>query len=125
LEHLFKELVRLPTLVKEPNFSVEVLLTQEEEIWQDDGKGSWRRKGWSIVDRRLLNVIDRIVFTGPPDFHTLLPTALPQPFTTYDLAQTLSMPRSLAQKMVYCLKEMEILSIVGKTGRSNLYRMTN
>ena len=121
LEHLFKELVRFPALVKEPNFSIEVLLTQEEEIWRDDGKGSWRRKGWSIADRRLLGVISSIVLTDPPDFHALLPSGLPQPFTTSDLALASPMPRSLAQKMVYCLKEMEVLQVVGKQRRGLLY----
>ena len=121
LEHLFKELVRFPALVKEPNFSIEVLLTQEEEIWRDDGKGSWRRKGWSIADRRLLDVVGSIVLKGPQDFHALLPPGLPQLFTTYDLAQTLPLPRSLAQKMVYCLKEMDVLKVVGKQGRGWLY----
>lgn len=123
LEHLFKELVRFPALVKEPNFSIEVLFTHEEEIWRDDGKGSWRRKGWSIADRRLLGVVGSIVLKDPQDFLALLPPGLPQPFTTYDLAQTLPLPRPLAQKMVYCLKEMGTLGNVGKIGRSNLYRV--
>ena len=123
VEYIFKELVRFPALVKEPNFSIEVLLTQEEEIWQDDGKGSWRRKGWSIADHHLLNVVGSIVLADPQDFCALLPPGLPQPFTTSDLAQALPVPRSLAQKMVYCLKEMGVLEGVGKIGRSNLYRL--
>jgi len=121
LEHLFKELVRFPFLVKDPNFSIEVLLTQEEAIWRDDGKGSWRRKGWSIADRRLLSVVSSIVLTRPQDFQALLPPGLPQPFTTFDLALASPMPRSLAQKMVYCLKEMEVLQVVGKQRRGLLY----
>jgi len=123
-EHLFNELVRFPTLVKNPNFSIETLLTQEEEIWQDDGKGSWRRKGWSIADRRLLAVHGSIALVSPQDFHALLPSGLPQPFTTTDLALASSVSRSLAQKMVYCLREMDTLRIVGKTGRSYLYQIT-
>lgn len=121
VEHLFKELVRFPTLVNDPNFSIEVLLTHEEEIWQDDGKGSWRRKGWSIADRRLLGVVDRLILTGPQDFLELLPPGLPVPFTTKALAQALELPRSLAQKMVYCLREMEVLGVVGKQGNAWLY----
>jgi hypothetical protein len=121
VEHLFKELVRFPALVKDPNFSIEVLLTQEEEVWQDDGKGSWRRRGWSIADRRLLGVVDRLALTGPQDFQVLLPPGLPNPFTTQALAQALEIPRSLAQKMVYCLREMEVLGIVGKQGKAWLY----
>jgi len=121
LEHLFKELVYFPALVKDPNFSIEVLLTQEEEIWKDDGKGSWRRRGWSIANRRLLGVVDRVTLTNPQDFRELLPTDLPTPFTTQDLALTMKLPLPLAQKMVYCLRGMEVLNIGGKQRNSWLY----
>jgi hypothetical protein len=121
LEHLFKELVYFPALVKDPNFSIEVLLTHEEEIWKDDGKGSWRRRGWSIANRRLLGVVDRVTLTNPQDFRELLPTDLPTPFTTQDLAHTMKLPRPLAQRMAYCLREMEVLNIGGKQRNSWLY----
>ena len=50
---VFEHLVYLPMLMNEPRFSLRVLMTQQEEIRRDDGKGSWRRKGVSIVDRHL------------------------------------------------------------------------
>ena len=37
---LFGELVSVPEMVAEPNFSVEVLLIQVEEVRRDDGRGS-------------------------------------------------------------------------------------
>jgi hypothetical protein len=58
IEELFVELVRLPHLVSHPNFSLKALLIQEEVIWRDDGQGSWRRKGWSVADRLLLDVVE-------------------------------------------------------------------
>ena len=51
LTDLFRELVRVPEFIKEVNFSLEVLLIDEEEIRIDDGRGSWRRRGASIKDR--------------------------------------------------------------------------
>ncbi|MBI5957220.1 MAG: hypothetical protein HY866_00700, partial [Chloroflexi bacterium] len=56
--HLFPELVSLPALVTHSNFVLDVLLIREEEFWLDDGQGSWRRKHWSIYDRRLLDVCE-------------------------------------------------------------------
>ena len=53
---LFVELVSLPSWIQQRNFSLEVLFTREEEIRRDDGQGSWRRKGWSIFDHRLIEV---------------------------------------------------------------------
>jgi hypothetical protein len=121
LEDLFTELVRIPALITHPNITIEVLLVQEEEIWQDDGKGSWRRKGWSIADRRLLDVLERFVLASPSDFRDLLPDNLPEPFTARDLARALHRPPYLARKMVYCLHKMGAASRVGKRGQAYLY----
>jgi hypothetical protein len=68
VEHLFQELVSLPGLITHPSFSLEVLLTQEEEIWRDDGLGSWRRKGWSVADRRLVGVMENLRLETRQDF---------------------------------------------------------
>jgi hypothetical protein len=124
IEHLFLELVRIPTLAVHPNFSLEVLLTKEEELWRDDGRGSWRRKGWSIADRRLVEVVQTISLNGPDDFRALLPAALPRPFTTRELARAIGQPAYLARKMAYCLRHMGAIETVGKRGRSWLYLET-
>ena len=118
---LFMELVRIPELVAHDNFSLEVLLIREEELRRKDGRGSWRRKGWSIYDRRLLEVVDRQVFTCQADYSALLPQTLQPSFTSADLAKALRKPRYLAQKMAYCLRKMEAITIAGKEGNSIIY----
>lgn len=121
VEQVFKELVRFPALCLLPNFALEVLLVREEQILRDDGRGSWRRKGWSVEDRRLLDVVDRRLFVERVDYAALLPPELPQAFTTRDLAEGLRLQRPLAQKMAYCLRAMEIITITGKQGKAILY----
>jgi hypothetical protein len=121
LEDLFTELVRLPELAAHKNFSLEALLIREEELRRKDGRGSWRRKGWSIYDRRLLDVVDRRVFLSPNDFSALLPGGLPGAFTSTDLARALGKPLYLAQKMAYCLRKMDAIQITGKVGNSLIY----
>lgn len=123
LEHIFLELVRFPELIPNPNFSLEVLVIQEEEVWLNDGQGSWRRKGWSIHDRRLIKVLDQVVFESPDEFASLLPSSVPQPFTTLDLARALHQPRYLAQKMAYCLREMGVIKKIGRRGNTLLYEV--
>jgi len=123
--HLFKELVSIPELIKKRNFSVEVLLIREEEIRHDDGRGRWRRKGWSIVDHRLIEVVNRQVFTTPSDFLALIPNGLPERFSTSDLAEDLGQPRRLAQKMAYCLRNMGSIEVVGKKGNLLLYSVAS
>jgi len=121
LEQVFRELVRFPKLLANPNFSLEVLLIQEEEVRRYDGTRGWRRKGWVTHERRLLEVVGQRVFETPADMGALVPSALAEPFTTSDLAAAIAQPRSLAQKMAYCLREMGSIAPVGKRSNAILY----
>lgn len=118
---LFAALVSLPTLMHHPNFTLDALLIQEDQIRVNDGSRGWRRKGWVIHERRLRRVMAQHTFTSAPDLLALLPPNLPTPFTTADLAGQAAMPRRLAQRMVYCLREMGTLVVVGKRGNGWLY----
>lgn len=119
--HIFEELVSIPTFVNHPNFEVEVLLTREEEIRINDGKGSWKRRGWSSIDRRLIDIVERELFSSPTDFLRLIPDTIEEPFTTKTLAESLKIHRRTIQKMTYCLRKMGVLKITGKEGNANLY----
>jgi hypothetical protein len=123
--HIFPELVSLPALVHHPHFTLEVLLIHEEQIWRDDGQGSWRRRRWSIYDRRLLSPIRATHFTTAADFAALLPPGLPDHFDCRTLAVAIAQPHHLAQKMAYCLRHMGVLEVVGKQGNSLLYSAAN
>jgi hypothetical protein len=120
-EDLFYELVRFPELIIQPNFSLEVLLIEEEELRHYDAKKNWRRKGWVTDERRILQVLAQKKYQQPEDFAEFLPYTLPQSFTTSDLASSTHKPLRLAQKMAYCLRKMNIIEPVGKTGRSITY----
>jgi hypothetical protein len=124
LIHLFNELVRIPELVKNPGFSLEILIIQEEDIWRDDGKGSWRRKYWSIYDRRLITVVGQVIFKSPIDYRRFIPHTVPDTFTCQDISETLRQPRSLISKMMYSLRNMGIIEIAGKRGHAFIYRQT-
>ncbi len=118
---LFTELVSLPDLIANATFSLEVLFVHEEEVRCDDGKGSWRRKGWSICDRRLIGVVGRRIFETPMDFLKLLPPSLESPFSTRELARAIEQPQWLAQKMVYCLRRMGAVQVKAKQVNALLY----
>lgn len=122
---VFRELVSFPTLMRSGSLTLEVLLTREEEIRVNDGKGSWRRRGWSIADRVLVEVVGRVPLGGPSDFRALLPADLPPEFTTRDLADRLGESVNLMGKMAYCLREMGVIEHVGSRGRSYLYICQN
>jgi hypothetical protein len=124
-EAVFSELVSFPQLLLENNFSLEIVLIQEEEVRRYVGKKPRYKNGWVTVERRLLNVVSQRVFEQPSDMSALLPVDVPQEFTTSDLAQVLGGPRKLAQKMAYCFREMGEIVQVGKRGRSYLYSRTH
>ena len=121
LEDLFLELVYMPRMPRSSNLSLEVLLVHSEEVLIDDGKGSWRRKYWSVHDRRLLKVVSQAAFEGPSDFLGLLPEGLPAEFTTRDLAESSDLRLNIARKMAYTLRHMGTIETVRKRGRSALY----
>lgn len=120
---VFDELVRIPRFIAHSNFSIEVLLIREEEIRQQDGKGSWRRRGWSIVDRRLIEVVDKRLYEKPEDFLQMIPDELERPFLNSDLVESLGISVRIAQRMTYCLRKMNAIKIVGKKGNAILYDM--
>ena len=121
VEDVFYELVYLPKLLMNPNFELEVALVDLDEYWIDDGKGSWRRRRWSIQDKRMIELRERLLFRSPDDFKQLLPETLPNMFTSSMLSKETGINMRLAQKMLYCLTKMNIVERNGKKGRAYLY----
>ena len=120
VEDIFDELVSVPDLLASPGFSLEVLLTQEEESRRQGGR-RWRRQGWVTRERRLIEVVESRLIRGTEDLAALLPPGLAEPFTTADLAAALGRPRQLAQRMAYCLRAVGEIEPVGKQANAVLY----
>ncbi|MBI1298895.1 hypothetical protein GC175_28520 [bacterium] len=121
LHDVFAPLVAIPQLLEHPNFELEVLLIDMEEVQHFDGKRGWRRKGWVVHERRLLTVNEQHHIGNPEASAQLLPPTLPSPFTTADLANHLQIPRRLAQQMTYCLRKTETIRVVNKAGNALCY----
>lgn len=110
------ELVSFPELLAHPGLELEVLLIAEEEYRRHEAGRCWRRKGWVTLERRLVEVLDRVVLAGPQDLARLLPLALPERFTTHELALLLRRPRRAAQQLAYCLRRAGVVEELGKRG---------
>ncbi len=121
-QDVFRELVHLPpALLTHANLSLELLLTHQEEVWRDDGQGSWRRKGWSRTERRLLGVTAQTTYATHADLLSLLPPNLPDLFTNSQLSQALKCRLRLAQQMTYTLCRCGLLARAGKQGRASCF----
>ncbi|MGB1250175.1 MAG: hypothetical protein ACPG8W_06035 [Candidatus Promineifilaceae bacterium] len=120
---LFEELVYIPDLLNRPNFTLELLLIHQEDTRTFDAKRARRRrKGWVTAERKLIKVLEHRVFENTADLLTLIPTPITDPFTTADLAQNINQPRKIAQQMCYCLRHLDVIELIGKQGRANLYQ---
>ncbi len=121
---LFDELLHIPELVNHPNFSLEVLMLTMDEIRCDDGKGSWRRKGVSIKDRRLAEVVESVKFNRIQDFLRFIPDELNLPFTNKDFSRAAGVSVYQARRITYTMRRMGLLKVVGKEKRSLLYEVS-
>ena len=118
-----EELVSFPSLLSHPNFTVEIALVEEEEIRRPDAKRGWRRNGFVIEERRLVDVLETVEFGSPEELLELVPEGLPDPFTTADLADGLGRSRHLAQEVAYCLRVSGAVKIAGRDKRGILYQL--
>ena len=124
-EDIINELIIIPKLLSYKNISLSILFIQAEEVWKNDGKGSWRRKKYSIVERYLLKVLDVKKFSKVKDFIPLLPNNIQDIFSNKDLSKSLGVTTKVAQKMTYCFRKMGILETVGKRGRAYLFSLVS
>lgn len=122
---VFAELVSFPNLLADPRLEIDVILTNEEEYRRYTPNRSWRRKGWTIEERRLIDVVDTLLISNTDDLAALLPAGLSDPFTTADLATELGRPRRSAQQMAYCLRIADVIVAVGKRGNAVEYRVVS
>ena len=116
------ELVSFPSLLSHPNFTLEVVLASEEEVLREDSAKGWRRGGWVVEERRLVEVVNRVLFEFPQDLLQLVPPDMADSFTTADLDTALGRPRRLAQELAYCLSTSDAIESIGRDRRGVLYR---
>jgi hypothetical protein len=116
-------LLHVPGCCLHPRFRLEVLLTREEEVRAADGKGSWRRRGMRILDRRLLGIVGRVEFGRPADYARLLPEALPPSFTNGEMARIMGKPLEKIRRLTYLLRKLGILEEAGRKGNARVFRV--
>ena len=120
---IFAELVSFPDLVAHPGFDLEIVLTTEDEYRRHDPTRAWRRKGWVVAERRLVEIVAVLSIVNPDDLVALLPNDLPNRFDTADITASAGCPRRLAQQIAYCLRKLDLIEPIGKRGNAIEYRL--
>ncbi len=118
---IFQDLVHFVDVFPHPRLTLEVLLTEQEETRIPKKKRWYRSKDYTVADRRLVAVRSRHILRTAGDLFELLPAGLEKQFTTADIARLARIPRSLAQKMAYCLRQTGSVIIAGKRRNTVLY----
>jgi hypothetical protein len=120
---LFDELVHIPTLVAQHDFRVELPLICEEEIRgpiPQEARYRYPREWWRL-DRRLIDVIETTRIDTPADLLSLLPSCLPEPFTTADIVAATGRSKRLAMRAAYCLERSGAVARLHRQGRHVAY----
>jgi hypothetical protein len=121
--NIFEELVWIPHIILSSNLSFEAIIVDVEETRIKKVKGGWKRKGWSIVDQKLVGILDQKLF-HEFDFLNLIPKYIKFPFTNYELSKALQISIGLARKMTYCLRKMGSLKVFGKKGKALVFDLS-
>ncbi len=117
---VFDELVAFPLLLTHPNLTIEVLLLREDHVRRPQPatvRGRTRDPG----ERRMVEILDRVVLRTPEDVLAALPALPVEPFSTRELADVLRCTTRLAQRTVYCLRAIGIVEPAGARGRAPLH----
>ncbi len=124
---VFDELVHFGSLFPHPNLTLEVpILDIEEYRYPGHGRRRrWRRTDFVVQDRKLLELKSTHEFRIGQDLRRLVQGGLPSPFETADLAKTLNVNRSFAQRIAYCLNKTKTASREGKRGNAWLYEFAD
>ena len=121
---LFDELVSIPTLLDHPNLELEVVLVRVAKKQVFDPKARRGRGGFRTIDRSLEEILETHRFDSLKDLLQLLPSGLPEVFTTADLAGSKKMTRDAAQRLAYCFKAAGLITQVDRTKAGIHYRIT-
>ena len=120
---VFDELVYFTKVFPHPRLTLEVLLVEIEE-WRYPGHGRRRRYrhgDFVVEDQKLCAVHGVHCLSTAADLQALVPPGLPAPFHTGQLSQALGVPRWVAQRAAYCLRETGAARLAGKQGNALLY----
>lgn len=121
---LFDDLVYFTKVFPHPRLTLEAVLVEIEE-WRYPGHGRrrrWRRGDFVVEDQRLTAVLESRRLQTTADLRSLVACTLPETWQTLDLAAGLGIPRRVAQRIAYCLRETGAANAIGKCGNAHVYR---
>jgi len=119
---VFDALLYAPSLPLIKNVVIEIILADITEKRVKDGKGSFRRKGISKMDKELTAFHESIIFSKKTDYlKHFIPFKKSEEFTVTSHAKKAGVKRHVSQKALYTLCKMNVIKRIGKKGKAWVY----
>lgn len=133
---IFKELTGLTDLLLEENFTLEVVEINLSEHRVRAEENEIKRRGrfpknYIKVNKHLDDILNITTFSSKKDYLSLLPSDLPKEFISKDLKEKLKLikvPARISNNpnlILWVLKNMNLISIIRKDGRSYVYKINS
>jgi hypothetical protein len=121
--HAFVELYKIRPYLSDPNLRLKLVLLDMEEYRLLNGWSRDKKKGSDRYDRIPVQLVEEVCIDRREDYMQFVPADLPEEFTAKDFARCAKIPVRLAQTVLLILTDLEIVSRIGKQGRSILYEI--
>lgn len=112
-----KELYKIKWFLANPNLELTILLISLKEYRNLDGYSKDKKRGSTRYDRVPLELVSEIVVN---DYHMFVP--FEEPFTSKDYAKKTKQNLSRAQTLLTILQYLNIIEVIGKDKRYNIYK---
>ena len=120
----FYELYKIKMLLNNPNLNLCIVVLDMEEYRFLTKKGERKRRGSTRMERIPTALIEEIHITCPQDYIQLIPTGLPEKFTTRDYSAAAKIHLRYAQTALNVLAAVGAVSKTGKQGRLTEYMVS-
>ena len=119
----FKELYKIKMLLESDNLYFHIVLLDITEHRRTVRKSYKNHKGYETVERIPNAIIDEVYIDGARDLKKLIPSGLPDTFTSSDFAKAIKRQRHVAQTALNILEHVGATRRVGKVKNSYLYEI--
>ena len=117
IPEVFHELYMIKQLLNHNDLKITLLLFEIDEYREKTNN----RKGYICVDRVPTKLVDEIILNDNHDFLKLLPNEIEEVFTSKDISKITKTDIKYVNKMLNVMKYLEIIELIGKDGKKNLY----
>lgn len=117
----FKELYKIKFLLNNPKLKLKLLLIDLEEYRLLNGWSKDKKKGSYRYDQIPVELVEEIDILEKRDYLKFIPDNLSDKFTSKDYSKATKLTLNRAQTALNVLRYLEIIEIIGKDSKSNVY----